>query len=232
MRRGGSDELASETFELLGVRRRSHGSRRAACAAKVDRMNATRSTPSIGSQRDRERRAVRSITNSLVLLLPSSAVALVAWLVPIDILERLPWLRAVASQLGMDSAITRTAEVSAFPQVSFVVHLVVALLLPPLSLWAALRMFRWRDVLPPDGPDFRVSRALGMAFVAFALVGCAVFALFWLPGDPGFCEGCTTQSRVGLGVVLACATYAIPLATGLGLWRLYAVMEYSGRIKR
>lgn len=177
-------------------------------------------------------RAGRSISNSPILLLPAAAVAAVAWLVPIDILDRLPWIRVAANQLGIDDRINRLAAVSAFSQVSFATYLMMGLLLLPPSLWAAFRMFRWRSVPPPDGPRFRVSTALGMATVAFALVGGAVFALFWLPGDPGFCEGCTTQSRLGLGVVLGCVTYAIPLLTGLGFWRLFAVLEHSGKIKR
>lgn len=194
-------------------------------------------TLALATQRDRVRRAGRSISYNPVLLLPSLAVATFAWLVPTDILERLPWIRAAASQLGIAALLDRTAEVSVFPQVTFAVYFMVALLLAPVSLWAAFHMFRWRGIVPPDGYDFRrgvmppdgynfrASRTLGMAVVVFALVGVMVFGVFWLPGDPSSCEGCTTHSRLGLGVLLGLCTYSVPLLTGMGFWRLFAAME-------
>lgn len=173
----------------------------------------------------RERQAVRSVTNSFILLLPSLSVTAVGWLAPIDVLERLPWIGAIASRLGIDAVIKRLAEVSAFPQVTFATYFMVAVLLVPLSLWAASRMFMWRGVPPTDGVELKISRSLWQCCVGLALLVTMVFGVFWIPGDPSTCRGCTTDSRFGLGVVLGLITYSIPFLTGVISWRFFAAIE-------
>lgn len=170
----------------------------------------------------RERIAVRAITNSPVLLVPAALVAAVGWFAPVDVLDRLPWVITAAKVLGIGSVLDSITQGSTFSQVAFLTYLLVAVAASSASLWASFRMFGWRHVAPSDGRPVQLSRLLGIGILGLAALGIYVAGLFLIPGDPSFCEGCTTRSRFGLGALLGLSVYVLPVISGMSVWRLAA----------
>jgi hypothetical protein len=96
---------------------------------------------------------------------------------------------------------SKFAEKSLFPQQTKLFFLVWMLLAPVMVLVLAPRIAKaerngWHKRWNPKSLQWQLS----IAFMLVLILIAGVIGLL-IPGDPGFCKGCTTHSRFGLFVI-------------------------------
>lgn len=129
--------------------------------------------------------------------------AFLALFAPVDILDRFVWLRSSTLQfIEWFPFLGSHAAFSSFPQVTTLVQCVSWALLPVTVFfcWTVLWPFRHQI-------EQRISINLSKLppashFLLYPIIfPVVIFAIWMMPGDPSFCQGCTTNSRPGLALL-------------------------------
>lgn|GEM_PF-3815266 len=142
------------------------------------------------------------LAHPLLHIFPLTA-ALLALLVPVDILDRSPLLAVLCGRLiKVFPFLGRHAAVSFYPQVTTLVMCVSwVLIIPSIVLtWYVLWPYRYRAL---QRVQAGVAKEPEMKHILFALSAFPLFffGIWFLPGDPSFCQGCTTENRLTFGVI-------------------------------